>query len=439
MVFTNEFLMGLGYGWVAPTLRSLQNTDNGEFSLDTTQCSWVASLHDFGRMFGPFLGGLLLDTAGRKFILAVCSVIFFLMWLLILFTKSVPVIYLIRLTFGIGVGMNDVTSTIYLGENCHPQLRGIFGGISVAFFYLGQLVEFILAAYSSYNTVAIVNASAGLFALGTILVSFETAQYLIIKGKYELAFQNFCWLRGSDDKTNGIHDEFGKLRQEVKTEWERKFTLCSLLTAPLQCKAVTVILVFCFLTMGTGFAAVSAFASLTFTEGVFTPNEFTILYGLLQFTTVITSLFVIEKLDRKTILAFAFSVSALVHSCTAFLFYVHTFTSVPFFSWCIFSTITLYSMTYSMGILPVFFIIRGELLPQNVKAIGGSLAIMVHSLVGFLTAKAFLLVAGVYGVYINFIFFAVISFAGVLFVYFVLPETRGKSLIEIQRTVMKSK
>lgn len=430
--------MGLGYGWVAPTLLALQKPANNELFVNTAQSSWIASLLEFGRMFGPLISGLLLDKIGRKSVLAICTFIFFLIWLLIIFTRSVPVIYLVRLTFGIGVGMADATSGIYIGENCHPQLRGTIGGVSIAFFYSGQLMEFIIAAYLSYNTVAVINATIGLFAVGSILFSTETAQFLVIKGKHEQALKNFSWLRGDNQIRKETCDEFEKMRQHVNDDCDKKFTLGALATTPLYRKTLIIILAFCVFTIGTGFSPVNAFASITFTESVFTPNEFTILFGALQFASVMASSFVIEKLDRRTIMIIALLSAAIVHSCTAGLFYMQPFTSVPYFSWFVFSTITLYSMIYSMGIQPIFFIIRGELLPQNIKAVGGSLAIMVHSLVGFVTSVMFLMVAEDYGVYANFAFFALVSAAGIFFVYFAVPETRGRSLAEIQQALKKS-
>lgn len=437
-VFTCEFLLGLGYGWVAPTLRSLQNAANNEISLNTVQCSWVASLHEFGRIFGPLLTSLLLDTIGRKSILAICTIIIFLSWLAIVFTRSVPVIYFSRLIFGVGIGLSDVTATIYMGENCHPQLRGTFGGITVACYFSGQLLEFILVAYLSYSTVAIVNTALAFFGLGSILVSTETVQFLITKGKYEQALKNFSWLKGDSQVSKETCEEFEKLRQHISDDCNRKLTLMALVTTPLYRKTTVIILALSMITMGSGLASINAFASITFTEGAFTPNEFTILFGALQLASVCVSVFLMEKLNRKTILISSLLVAAFAHTGTTVLFYVQTFASVPYFSWCIFSTITLYSMVYSMGMQPIFFTVRGELLPQNIKAIGGSLAIMVHSLVGFLTAKMFLLVAEDYGVYMNFAFFAVVSVIGIFFVYFIVPETRGRSLAEIQQMLKKS-
>lgn len=421
--------MGYGYGWVAPTLRKQQDV-NAEFALDNDQCSWIGSLHELGRIFGPFLALFLVDTVGRQKVLVFCTLTFFAIWPVIIFTRSVAVLYAIRFIFGVAIGINDVCSSIYVCENCNANLRGILGSISIASFYVGELAEFAIATFLPYQTVAIVNTILTFLALSSILVNTETAQYLIMKKNLEKAEKNFNWLRGKEENDG----EFQKLKLFVEDENAEKISFKDLFVNRIYYKPILLILVLCILMMMTGFSAVTSFVSIAFAESeMLTPNQFTTLFGFCQLVTVCLSPFFIEKFNRRTILLTSFGAIAVIHAVTAAFYYVISRGfAVPYSSWFIFGTITVYAMVFSFGLHPIFYTVRGEMFPQNIKVIGGCIGVVGHSLMGFFSAKLFLMVADTFGIYVNFLIFGFCGAAAVLIVYRWIPETRGKTLAEIQ-------
>lgn len=422
--------MGIVYGWVAPTIRQQQST-HSEFNLSNEQCSWIGSLVDLGRVFGPFMAGIFINKLGRRITLITCTIVFFAVWPFVLFTRSVEVIYASRFIFGLVVGLNDVCSSIYVGENCRANLRAIFSSISILVFYAGELVEFALATYFSYTVVASVNSIITFLALSCTLVTTETPHYLITKKKLEKAEKNFNWLRGRVDSD----EEFEKLKTFVEQEQDENISFKELLVNKVYFKPVLLILFLCFFMMMTGFSAITSFVSIAFSESdTLTPNQYVTLYGLCQFIAVCTSPFIIEKFNRRTILVSCFGFVTVIHTASAALYYAKAHgVQIPFSSWLIFATITLYSMTFSFGLHPIFYTIRGELFPQNIKAIGGSIAIIGHSVIGFLSSKMFLIIADAYGMYTNFLTLGISSAIAILYVYIWIPETKGKTLTEIQQ------
>ncbi len=418
-------------------MEALQNS-GGKFSLTSQQCSWIASAHELGRMIGPLLVSVFLDKVGRKVMLVFCTLVNFLIWPFILFTKSFEVICAIRLVFGIAVGVWDVCACIYLAENSNSSLRGIYGSISVGCFYGGELIEFALAAYFPYGTVATIDAVVTLLALSCILVTVESPQFLITKDRYEQAAKNFSWLRGKP--LEEVAEEFDKLKIVIRQESAKKLTIRDLFRIPLYYKTVLMVLALCVLTMSTGYSAVTSFVSIAFSESEFlTSNQFTILFGLLQFASISVSPFIIENLNRKTIMLSSLTLVALSHACTALLYYVNdNVTPVPYFPWLIFASIAFYAMVFSSGMYPIYYIIRGELFPQNVKPIGGCIAIMGNSMMGFFTSSIFLTISERYGIHANFLLYSAFSVVTIIYVHFVIPETRGKTLAQIQESIMSS-
>lgn len=431
----NEFTIGMGNGWLAPILKKLQHPSS-EIPLSTEQCSWIGSLHEFGRFFGPLLSALLLDRIGRKLSLALCAVIYFFAWLILLFTQSVALIYAARFIFGIGIGICDVTSSIYMGENCTPKYRGIFSSISIIFFYVGMLLEFVLATYVSYRTINSINLGVAFLGILSTFLLKETPQYLIMKENYEDAGITLQWLKGTS-LWNDVHNEFEQIKHNVAEEKSKK-SIRELFSTRANYKSVTIGFVLNLLAMATGYATVIAYSSLIFIPSTaLTSNGYTIFYGINQLIAVVLSVFVIERFNRRLLVLMSFSVFAILHACTAALyFYADGIVSSRWYPWMVFLTVTAYGSIYTL-VYPVIHIIRGELFPQSVKAIGSCLAIMAHSATGFVTAKMFLVVASAYGVYVNFLIFSGVSVVAFIYTYFVLPETRGKTLIDIHKSFQK--
>lgn len=430
----------MGIAWVAPTLSfMLRDESYAGFSITDDQASWMASLHEISRLLAFLISVPLLDIIGRRGVLTFAASLCLISSALIPLTKSIFVIYVSRLIFGLSNGIYIPTASLYLCENFKPTYRGVFGTMLIVCYYGGSLAEFCLANYLSYKTTAYTNTALSVLALFSQYLSIETPQHLLSKRRNEEALKHFLHLRGGTKVANieMLKDEFQKVRNYVEKERQEKRPLWTVLaSSSLHRKTVTMVLVFTFLASATGNDPVQSYASITFVQGVFTPTEYTIVFGALQLVAALFGTAIVEYVNRRTFLTFSLLVSALAHLGTATLFYLRTRTiNIPYSSWWIFSTVTIYSMTFSSCIQPNAFLISGELLPQNVRSFGSGIGTFGFALVGFFLTKGFLLVDEAFGVYWNFVFYAVASLVFVLFVLLVLPESRGKSLLEIQAEI----
>lgn len=362
-----------------------------------------------------------------------CSITFFLTWLVVLVTRNLWALFAVRILAGLAVGVHDSISFIYIAENSSPQVRGTFGSVAISFFYLGELTAFALATYLTYDQVAIIHAATTFVFLTFAFWLREPVQFLLMKNKFESAEENFYWLNEKNQQSQLQFDEIvANVQQEKeKVSWKQ------LINTKANFLSLKVILVLSILEMFTGFEAINAFVSMAFSSSeLLNEYEFTILFGFFQFVFVCLSSPFIDRFNRRTLLILCFAGSTVAHAMSAALFYVNQWVvPIPYFPWLIFFTITVYSVIYSMGILPLFFTIKGELFPQSIKAMGNCVSVVVNSAVAFATAKMFLWISTNYGIYCNFLFFSVVSLITLIYVYFTLPETKGKTLVEIQRSL----
>lgn len=260
----------------------------------------------------------------------------------------------------------------------------------------------------------------------------EPVQFLLMKGDHKLAERNFYWLNGREPQAQC---RFNEIVVNVQQE-QQKVSWRQLLTSRANYLSLRVVLVLSLLEMFTGFEAITSFASMAFSSTAsLSQNEFTILFGFCQFISVCLSSFVIDRFNRRTLFLLSFAASALVHAATAALYHVHQSVAVPHFPWLVFVTITLYSIIYSTGILPIYYILKGELFPQSMKAMGSCMGVLANALVGFVTTKMFLWISTRFGMQFNFLLFSAVSLVAFVYVFVEVPETKGKTLVEIQKSL----
>lgn len=434
----NQFVVGLGWGWAAPTIPKLLGADS-PFTITPDQASWIASINEIGRISGPFISPILVDNIGRKYTLVLISIMYLMVWSTVIFARDAYILYAVRIVFGMANGINDVVGGIYTTENCTPTFRGVIGGVVQLMFFGAIFVEFILATYLSYIGTAIANTAITLSVFATLFYCTETPYFSVMKGKYEEAEKNLIWLRGNVHQRE-IADELDKIKQGVEEEAKKNKSIFMLLASATNLKAITIVLGIHLLGAATGGSAFIPYASQIFTSSeTLTADQYVILYGVIQFLAVALSPFIIEKFGRRTLLMLAFLGFTVSNVASFVLVYFHSRNyEIMFYPWLIFLSITAYGAFNSL-MAPGTYAVKGELLPLSVRAIGSSIAVVGQSLASFSVAKIFFPITNMYGMEANFLMYSIMSFLTIVFIFYTLPETRGKSLHEIQLLLKKKR
>ncbi|XP_065221965.1 facilitated trehalose transporter Tret1-like isoform X2 [Planococcus citri] len=435
-VVFSELCLGISAGWLAPTLILLQKY-NTNVILTLEECSWIASLEHVGKIVGALTSALLVDVIGRKFLLTFTAFVFFIQWPIVIFAKSALVFCAIRITFGFSCGLFEGVNTVYLGETCTPSMRSILGTIAITANVFALTVELIIATYFSFMTTALINSAITFLTFLSAFWLKEPAQFLLMKGNRDKALENLMWTRGVTDP-NEVKTEFEEISEDVAKERSKKSSFKETLTAPANYKSLCLLVIIYSLVASAGYFPVMSYSSMFFSEtNVFTSQQLTILLGMSQFLFVCVSSFVIDRFNRRSIIMTSFSIISLAHAGSALLYYVNDkIYPVPYFSWLIFICMSIFVAAFVFT-YPAIFLIRSELFPLSIKAVGGCSAIISFGVFCLLTTKMFISILTAFGIYVNFVIFSIISVVLVIFVYFCLPETRNKSLIEIQKVWSK--
>ncbi|KAK7586154.1 hypothetical protein V9T40_004030 [Parthenolecanium corni] len=421
-------LLGVGCGWVSPILNRFRNSDT-DFSLTTEACSLIASLHYIGRAAGSILAAALVNRIGRNMAFVATSLISCATWSTVFSTFSIPAHYAARVAFGVCVGLTEFTTALYVGENSSPTLRGVLSSAMSILFYSGELLMFIIGAYQSYATIALVNVALSLATVASTLLLREPAQHLLAKGDLALAEKRFLELRGTSDASKC---EFQETKQQLTDGQTVNLQL-------LADRSVRVVVILSTSVYITGYPVINLMASLIMSStSKLTPNELTIVMGVIMLLGISATPLIIERFGRRPLFMTSMVVSLLSNLAVAAIFWCQTHGHpIAHSAWLVFGSLTIYSTSVAAVMYPVITTIRGELMSPQLKAVGGCLAIVVNSILSLVMTGVFLSIAEAYGIEMNFLIFAASSAAVLLYAYFELPETRGLTLTEIQRSLKK--
>uniref|UniRef100_A0A1B6JMD6 Major facilitator superfamily (MFS) profile domain-containing protein n=1 Tax=Homalodisca liturata TaxID=320908 RepID=A0A1B6JMD6_9HEMI len=205
--------IGTHYSWTSPALPKLEAP--GSFiHLTSNEASWVGSLTALGTIFGPFLGGWVMDKLGRRWTLMLADVINLLAWAVLLTATSAWHIYMGRFLGGFSGGFVYIGIPVYVAEISEPQVRGPVGAIFAFLLVGGFLMEFLFGPYVSYSTLIYINFIPPVLFLLFFSLIPESPHYFIRKNKMSKALDSLTWLRK------------GRSLQEVQREFtELQFSL----------------------------------------------------------------------------------------------------------------------------------------------------------------------------------------------------------------------
>lgn len=120
-VNVGAFSLGSLYNWTSPALPQLSRPDSW-LPIDTEQASWIGSLVSLSSIFGPFIGGVSVDTIGRKSSMIVAVVLGLVAWAILYFTTAVWHIYVSRIIAGLGGGIIFTSVPLYIAEIAEVSL-----------------------------------------------------------------------------------------------------------------------------------------------------------------------------------------------------------------------------------------------------------------------------------------------------------------------------
>lgn len=430
---------GAAFGWTSPTETLVYDPKNaswvGEygFNVSSEEWSWVGSIVTLGAAFVCLFIGTVTNFIGRKLTMLLLVIPFTIGWALVIWASNVSMLYVGRLLLGISGGAFCITAPMYTAEIAQSEIRGTLGSYFQLMMVIGILFVYSVGMKVNVFVLSVICACIPLVFGAVFVFMPETPLYLISKGKKEDAIRSLKWLRGSDyDYTAELAD----MQAQHEENKANKVSIGAALARRATLKALFISLgLMCFQQM-SGINAV-----IFYTKGIFEAANTgidsgvaTIIVGVMQVIAVFVSSIVVDKLGRRLLLIPSVIVMGVCTFLLGIYFYMKDVGSdVSNLGWVPIASLCVFIVLFSLGYGPIPWLMMGELFAPDVKGVAGSFVGTFNWLLAFLITKTFAFFNRTLGNGQTFWLFTAFCVVGVVFTILAVPETKGKSLPEIQR------
>jgi SP family facilitated glucose transporter-like MFS transporter 8 len=433
-------IAGSALGWTSPAQPKMEAGEENEgwITLSPEETSWIGSLTPAGAVFGPIFVGLLADRIGRKWTLLFTACPALVSWIMLIFVETVVPIYVARFILGIAIGMVYAVLPMYVGEISEARIRGALGSFLQLLVVVGFLFEYCIGPYVTYQHLAIASAFVPIMFAVSFFFFPESPYYLLAKGKREEATKALQWLRGQSRV--GVQAELNDIQAAVEEEMKNKSKLSDLIATKGNIRALYLSLGMVTAQQFCGINAVLFYSQTIFisSAGSIGGAEATIIIGVVMFLSSGITPLVVERLGRRPLLL-ASAVGMIIGLCVlgVYFYLKNNDTDVSDIGWLPLCSMVFYIIVYSFGFGSLTWAVVGELFASNVKSNGSSCSASFCWFIGFFITKFYSNITQELGSHYTFWIFAALTVCSGVFIYFLLPETKGKSLQEIQMILNK--
>ncbi|XP_046660197.1 facilitated trehalose transporter Tret1-like isoform X2 [Homalodisca vitripennis] len=425
-------MAGTSYGWINPLLVRLLSPAS-DLPMTPDQSSWVVALIELGDLFSPLPAALLVDAWGRKPLLLSTAPMYIISWILVLTTRSVPVLYFVRILQGFGMGIVYTVLPMYLAEISQPKIRGAISTFFEGMWCLGILLEYCLGPFLSYQGLSWASLAVPVAFLATFLLMPESPYFLVMVDRPAEASRSLTWLRGEESTMDEMEEIEVTVKKEMKIEtrsWKELFS------TPADRRAFLIVQVATITKFMSGIGAVLSYSSETFSESTrsfLSPDQFTMLMGLLIIVSTLVASFTVDHMGRRPLLLIS-SLGCAVFEMLAALYYYLDGSGVDTspYSWVAFASVASYCVIFSLGVGPLVPVLQAELFPSNTRGLASGITTITDTVTSLICMKLYEVIASGPGLYINYLIYALFSLAGLIVMYLIVPETKGRSFAQIQ-------
>ena len=425
-----SFLFGFDTAVISGTTKFISQF----FGLTDSSLGFTVAIALIGTVIGSIVVGKPGDTYGRKAMLFLCALLYFISAMGCAFASNWSMLLFSRFLGGLGIGAASVMAPMYIAEISPGYLRGRLVAVSQFNIVAGILAAFV----SNYMFVGLGENNwrwmfgvqafpAALFFLLLFMVP-DSPRWLVKKGFIEKG-RKVLQEVGSKNVESELSDIIDSLKEEdgkaTTKLFQKKYSfaiMCAVLLALFnQLSGINVIMYYApMIFEKTGIGTNAAMQQAVFV-------------GATNMFFTIIAMFFIDKFGRKTLLLIGAIGMCLSLSSAALRFYQDDFSGTG-----IFISILGFIASFAFSQGAVIWVFLSEIFPNKVRSHGQALGSFVHWVMNAIIAWTFPLVLRTLGGGNAFMFFANMMIPFFFFVWKILPETKGKSLEELEKIVVRN-
>lgn len=440
-------LGGFLFGYDTAVISGTISMVTAQFGLNVTLQGWYVGCALVGSIAGVSFAGMLSDRFGRKISLSLAALFFTVSAAGCALSADITQLIVYRIIGGVGIGVASIISPMYISEIAVAKHRGrlvsLYQLAITIGFLAAYIVNFALLNYahqaepsaSLWSKVFVTEPWRGMLGAETlpallflVILFFipESPRWLVARGRTGRALLIQTRISGSEADARGeLSQTIERIERDKGSEW--KFLL-----RPNMLKAVAIGAAIAILGQFMGVNAVLYYGPSIFEQSGLSAGDslfYQVLVGLVNMLTTVVALVIIDKVGRKKLVYFG--VSGMILTLLAISWYFTFGAGMSSIFLLVF--FLLYIFFCAISISAVIFVLLSEMYPTKVRGLAMSIAglsLWVGTyLIGQLTPWLLesLLPQG------TFLLFAVMCVPYILIIRFLVPETTGKTLEQIEQ------
>ncbi|MEP6885940.1 MAG: sugar porter family MFS transporter [Gammaproteobacteria bacterium] len=399
---------------------------------------WAVSSLGWGAMAGNLGAGVLSDRFGRRTVLLLTSVLFLASSLTAALATSFPLFIAARIMGGLSVGAALLIAPVYIAEIAPARSRGslvsinqlmIVIGISVSFFSNYFLLSLGAGAWRWMLGVQSIPAALYFFLLFFVP---ESPRWLLSKGRAAAARTVLDLVHGH----NAAQREFDLIEASV-TMKSRRVAFRDLFSRKLRALMLFGLGI-AFFQQATGINAIFYYLPTILSEGggeLSTSFAQSVLVGLVNVGMTFVAIWLIDRVGRRPLLLFGVAGMAMSLLTIGWAFHAgHAASGAvePGHARILLVGIITYVACFAISLGPVMWVLLSEIFPNEQRAAAISIVGFWNSLVSASVTLLFPAAVAAWGAGGTFLAYGLVAVAGFVFLTVLAPETRGKSLEELE-------
>ena len=416
-----------------------------QFNLSDSQFGFATASAVLGCIMGPFLGSWLCDRIGRRNTLLWASVLLAIGAVGTALPKTILMFNIFRIVGGVGVGLCSIASPMYITEIAPARLRGGLGVLYQLAIVVGAILSALVGWLLAKN---LADDVCWRWMFGSVIISVlpfiiclfivpKSPRWLVEKGRDDEALKTLTKIDGAENAAKA----FKEIKQSLAEDSGRLSTFGEIFSPGLR-KILFIGLLLAFFNNWTGWSGMGAYLPFMFQKAGFDDKAEAILqyvfaYGVMGVFTMLAGC-VVDKAGRRPLWlgASALMVIAMVLMAMVYQFNISGKIILLF--------VSLAAVPHAMALGPLPWLMMSEIFPNRARAKGVAITTTFVWCVVFLVAYIFPVISGwseklignVSGIFYVYAFISVLS---LIFGLKLLPETKGKTLEEIEKMLLHKK
>jgi len=425
-------LGGLLFGYDTGVISGAELFLKNDFTLSTFALEVIVSGVLAGAAVGALLGGRLADLFGRRKLLIVTAIIFGAGGIVCAAATSPAILVLGRIIVGLGIGLASGTVPVYISEVSPADARGW----QVSLFQLAITVGILLAYIVDYAFASIQGwrwmfglavVPAAIFGMGMLFLP-ESPRWLARRGHQEKARAILSRIRGTSD----VSAEMQEIDRSLAHADERG--RLSDLFAPSVRPALVVGIGLAIFQQVTGINTVIYYAPLIIQSAGISSESGAILatagIGVVNVLMTIVAMWLIDRVGRRPLLLVG--TAGMVATLGLLGLAFHMSGKSDGLVWLAVISMMVYVASFAISLGPIFWLLISEIYPLKIRSSSEGLAAAFNWGSNLLVSLTFLTLLQMIGAARTFWLYGLFAIAAWIFSYFRVPETKGRTLEEIE-------